>query len=80
MWCVRHEVVVITGEVNVRIDFFTLCFPSGTAQFERCWDNATTNCGGNEVTGVSTAEDCCLGDGFWFQDPNLGGCVQCIGE
>jgi len=32
------------------------------------------------VTGVSSAEECCLGNGFWLRDPNLGGCVQCIGE
>jgi len=57
-----------------------LCFPSGTAQFQTCYDNAAANCGGNVVIGVSTAQDCCLGDGYWFEDPRFGGCLQCIGE
>ena len=55
---------------------FIVCFPSAAT----CYDNATENCGGNEVTGVSTAQDCCLGNGYWFWDPRLGGCLQCIGE
>jgi len=58
----------------------TLCFPSDTEQFQTCHDNTAPNCRGNEVTGVSTARECCLGDGYWFQDPNLGGCRQCIGK
>ena len=56
---------------------FTSCFPSGTAQqFQSCHD--ATNCGGNVVTGVTTARDCCLGDGLSFQIS--GGCFQCIGK
>ena len=55
-----------------------LCYLSGTAQFQTCYDNAAASCGGNVVTGVSTAQDCCLGDGFWFRIS--GQCVQCIGE
>ena len=30
-----------------------LCFLSGIAQFQTCYDNATSNCTGNVVTGVS---------------------------
>ena len=31
------------------------------------------------VTGVSTGQDCCLGDGYWFE-VSQGQCFQCIGE
>jgi len=57
-----------------------MCFPTGTAQFRACYDNAADNCTGNMTTGVSSARECCLGDGYWFEDPSLGGCRQCIGE
>ena len=53
-----------------------LCFPTGCAQFQSCHD--ATGCGGNEVTGVSTARDCCLGGGLSFRDG--GTCRQCIGK
>ena len=53
-----------------------LCFPTGSAQFQSCHD--ATGCGGNNVTGVSTARDCCLGSGLSFR--NGGICRQCIGK
>ena len=53
-----------------------LCFPTGTAQFQSCHD--ATGCGGNEVSGVSNASDCCLGSGLSFRDG--GTCRQCIGK
>ena len=53
-----------------------LCFPTGTAQFQSCHD--ATGCGGNTVTGVSIARNCCLGSGLSFRDG--GTCRQCIGE
>ena len=53
-----------------------LCFPTGSAQFQ-CHD--ATECGGNEVTGVSTARDCCLGSGLSFRNGS-GPCRQCIGK
>ena len=60
--------------------YHSFVFPSGTAQFQTCYDNAATNCGGNVITvGVSNASDCCLGDGFWFR-VSQGQCVRCIGE
>jgi len=68
----------ITEIINVECNS-ALCFPLGIAQFQTCYDNAAANCGGNVVTGVSTTLDCCLGNGYWFQDTNLG-CMQCIGE
>ena len=53
-----------------------LCLPTGIAQFLSCHD--ATGCGGNEVTGVSNASDCCLGSGLSF---NFSGtCRQCIGK
>jgi len=53
-----------------------LCFPTGSAQFQSCHD--ALNCGGNMVTGVSNASDCCLGCGLSFRDG--GTCRQCIGK
>ena len=53
-----------------------LCCPTGTAQFQSCHD--ATGCGGNEVTGMSNASDCCLGRGLSFRDG--GTCRQCIGK
>ena len=52
-----------------------LCFPTGVAQLS-CYN--ATGCGGNEVTGVSTARECCLGSGLSFRDG--GTCRQCIGK
>ena len=53
-----------------------LRFPTGATQFQSCHD--ATGCGGNEVTGVSNASDCCLGSGLSF---NVSGtCRQCIGK
>ena len=54
-----------------------LCSPTGTAQFQSCHD--ATGCGGNVVTGVSTARECCLGSGLSFQNAD-GTCRQCIGK
>ena len=54
-----------------------LCFPTGTAQFQSCHN--ATGCGGNEVTGVSTARECCLWSGLSFQNTD-GTCRQCIGK
>ena len=51
---------------------------SGTAQLQSCHD--TIGCGGNEVSGVSTARDCCLGSGFSFRNDGSPTCQQCIGE
>ena len=53
-----------------------LCCPTGTAQFQSCHD--ATGCGGNTVTGVSNASECCLGSGLSFRDG--GTCRQCFGE
>ena len=53
-----------------------LCYSTGSAQFESCHD--ATGCGGNGVTGVSTARSCCLGSGLSFHDG--GTCRQCIGK
>ena len=50
------------------------CCSQGTAQLQSCYDS--TGCGGNQVTGVSTARNCCLGSGLSFQ--NGGSCRQCI--
>ena len=44
-----------------------------------CYNNAATYCNGTAVLNVTTARDCCLGDGFWFNDEN-GQCHQCIGK
>ena len=57
-------------------NMLTLCLPTGTAQFQSC--HSATGCGGNEVTGVSNASDCCLGSGLSFRDG--GTCRQCIGK
>ena len=54
----------------------TSCLPTGTAQFQSCYD--ATRCGGDEVT-VSNARDCCLGSGLSFYDQNCH-CRQCIGK
>ena len=43
---------------------------------QSCHD--ATGCGGNEVTGVSNASDCCLGRGLSFRDGET--CRQCIGK
>jgi len=32
------------------------------------------------ISGVSTHQDCCLGNGYWFQDRANGDCEQCHGE
>ena len=55
----------------------TLCPPTGSAQFQSCHD--ATGCGGNVVTGVSNARECCLGRGLSFQNAD-GTCRQCIGK
>ena len=34
------------------------------------------NCGGAALPDTATAQECCLGDGFYFND---GSCSQCIG-
>ena len=34
-------------------------------------------CTGAALPDTATAEECCLGDGFWFNDGD--GCMQCIG-
>jgi len=47
-----------------------LCFPSGTEKFPECY-GAAADCGGNVISGMSSAQDCCKGDGYWFWDPNL---------
>ena len=44
-----------------------------------CYDNAPTDCNGTAVPNVTTARDCCLGNGFWFDDEE-GDCHQCIGK
>jgi len=44
-----------------------------------CYDNAATDCNGTAVLNVSTASDCCLGAGYWFDD-EAGMCHQCIGK
>jgi len=31
-----------------------------------CYENAATDCNGTAVPNVTTARDCCLGDGYWF--------------
>ena len=49
---------------------------AGTAQFQSCHD--ATGCGGNMVSDVSKARECCLGSGFSFMDN--GTCRQCIGK
>ena len=54
-----------------------LCFPTGSVRIQSCHD--ATDCGGNVVTGVSTARDCCLGSGLSFRN-NGGTCRQCIGK
>ena len=36
-----------------------------------------TDCAGVALLDTATAEECCLGDGFWFDDGE--GCIQCIG-
>ena len=53
-----------------------LCLPTGSGPIQSCHD--ATGCGGNEVTGVSTARECCLGSGLSFR--NGGTCRQCIGK
>ena len=35
------------------------------------------NSGGAALPSTASAEECCLGDGFWFNDGS--GCMQCIG-
>ena len=49
----------------------------GTGQLQSCYD--ATGCGGNQVTFVSTARNCCLGRGLSFRDGS-GICRQCIGK
>ena len=44
-----------------------------------CYDIAATDCNGTAVVNVTTARDCCLGDGYWFSDA-AGQCHQCIGK
>ena len=34
-------------------------------------------CTGAALPSTPTAEECCLGDGFWFNSG--GGCMECIG-
>ena len=62
---------------EARDTFF--CFPPGPVQFKMCYDNAATHCNGTAVLNVSTASDCCLGAGYWFDD-EAGTCHQCIGK
>ena len=54
-----------------------LYFCTGSALIQSCHD--ATGCGGNVVTGVSTARECCLGSGLSFQNAD-GTCRQCIGK
>ena len=54
-------------------------FPPGPAQFKMCYDNTATDCNGTGVVNVTTASDCCLGAGYWFDD-EAGTCHQCIGK
>ena len=49
---------------------------AGTAQFQSC--HVATGCGGNMVSDVSNARECCLGSGFSFMDG--GTCRECIGK
>ena len=55
----------------------TLCFPTVSAQIQSCHD--ATGCGGNEISGVSNATDCCLGSGLSFRNSS-GACQQCTGK
>ena len=55
----------------------TSCLVTGAAQLQSCHDS--TGCGGNLITGVSTARDCCLGSGLSFQIA-AGICQRCIGK
>ena len=61
---------------SVRLTEIT-CLSKGTAQLQSCYDR--TGCGGNVVTGVSIARNCCLGSGLSFRDGS-GICRQCIGK
>ena len=70
----RFAPVVVINMLSV---ILTLCLPTGTAQFQSCHN--ATGCGGSEVTGVSTARDCCLGSGLSFRN-GPGICRQCIGK
>ena len=73
MWLGKSQFSLL---YSVRLTEIT-CLSKGTAQFQSCHD--ATGCGGNEVPGVSTARDCCLGNGLPFQDGS-GICRQCIGK
>jgi len=78
----RNKSIVLTRVLKIQCKYpsSALCFPSDTEQIVACYDNPAANCNGGNVAGVNTARECCLGDGYWFQDPNLGGCRQCIGK
>ena len=68
---------IITRASKAEIFFFY--FTPGHAQLKMCYDNAPTDCNGTAVPNVTTARDCCLGNGFWFDDEE-GDCHQCIGK
>ena len=73
-------ILLLYSHVTVLFNWFSqllpLCLHTAAAQFQSCHDS--TGCGGNEVSGVSTARDCCLGSGLSFQ---IGGtCQECIGK
>ena len=73
MWLGKYQFSLL---YSVRLTEIT-CLSKGIAQFQSCHD--ATGCGGNEVPGVSTARDCCLGNGLSFQDGSRI-CRQCIGK
>ena len=54
-------------------------FFKGNCQLE-CFDGSVSECNGGVISGVSTAEDCCLGDGYWFKPDGSEVCKQCIGK
>ena len=62
--------------IIVRLTEIT-CLSKGTGQLQSCYD--ATGCGGNQVTFVNTARNCCLGSGLSFRNGS-GICRQCIGK
>jgi len=62
-----------------KTEIFFFCFSPGPAQFKMCYDNAATDCNGSAVVNLTTAMECCLSDGYWFDD-EVGQCHQCIGK
>ena len=73
--CVELRFAPVVLSLEICPVSLSLCLPTGTAQFQSCYD--TTGCGGN-VSAVSNASDCCLGSGLSFRDG--GTCRQCIGK